>query len=129
MSAKQFKEKKIANLVNRREYSSVQMPEGFELPNLLEIQKSSYERFINKELGVLMSHYFPISHEKNKNFEIRYAGMKLSNPNLSEEECRKQGKSYEKGLYLDLQLINNQTGEVEKNKKGKGKEGRAMDGV
>jgi DNA-directed RNA polymerase subunit beta len=65
-------EKKFSNLILRRDYNKVSVPSNFEEPNLLEIQKKSYDRFLNIELKKIISSFFPISHENNEKFELRF---------------------------------------------------------
>jgi DNA-directed RNA polymerase subunit beta len=100
-----FQETKYSNLVSRRNYSKISV--DFEEPDLLEIQKTSYQNFLDKEVEKIVSAYFPINHVKNDKYVVRYHGVKFAKPLRSEEEARNEGKSYEKALYVDLSLLNN----------------------
>ncbi|MBQ7749209.1 hypothetical protein IJR75_01195 [bacterium] len=118
-SAKKNQEKVIAPLVTRRSYDKQDL--AFVEPNLLEIQKKSYDNFLKKGLSDLISSYFPINHPKNLIYEVRFNGIKFYNGKFSEEEARYRGKTYCKTLYVDLSLINNETGVVKTQKGTKGK--------
>lgn len=118
-AAKKNREKIIAPLVTRRSYDKQDLT--FVEPNLLEIQKKSYDNFLKKGLSDLISSYFPINHPKNLIYEVRFNGIKFYNGKYSEEEARYRGKTYCKTLYVDLSLINNETGVIKTQKGTKGK--------
>jgi DNA-directed RNA polymerase subunit beta len=109
---------KYSPLVSRRDYSQINT-DFFEEPNLLEIQKNSYEKFFKEEIDQLFKLYFPIFHDRNKKHIVEYTGNKIVKPKnfLSEEEAREKGGTYEKSLYVDLKLINQETGVVEEVRK------------
>ncbi len=111
-----FVEKKIANLVTRRDYSKQQV--DFEEPDLLAIQRESYKEFLeDEEKGVkgLIASYFPIRHTKNNTHEVIFLGAKLEKEGAyTETEARYEGKTFERPLYVDLGLKNNETGEVKR---------------
>jgi DNA-directed RNA polymerase subunit beta len=69
-----FQETKYSNLVTRRNYSKIST--DFEEPDLLEIQKKSYQNFLDKEVEKLVSTYFPITHAKNDKYVVQYHGIK-----------------------------------------------------
>jgi len=116
-----FVEKKIANLVTRRDYSKQAL--DFEEPDLLAIQKESYNEFLNDlEKGVvgLIASYFPIKHTKNTIHEVVFKGATLEEKGAyTEKEARENGKTYERPLYVNLELINHVTGEVKSVRKSK----------
>lgn len=108
---------KYSNLSSRRDYSKIKV--DFEEPNLLEIQRKSYNRFLETELEEVVKNYFPVKHAKNNKYQVIYNGMKFAKPLRTEEQARNEGKSYEKALYVDLSLVNNETGEIKRAKKSK----------
>ncbi|MDR3257167.1 MAG: DNA-directed RNA polymerase subunit beta [Mycoplasmataceae bacterium] len=110
-----FRETKYSNLAIRRDYSKIET--NFEEPDLLEVQKNSYNQFLENEIRSLVEMYFPVRHAKSK-YEVKYNGIKFLEPN-DEEKARREGKTYERALYVDLFLINNETGEVRKARKTK----------
>ena len=112
-----FVEKKIANLVTRRDYAKNEVK--FDEPDLLEIQRESYKRFLEKDLGELISNYFPCSHTKNREWIVKYNGIKFYPGSFDELEARYKGKTYDTSVYVDLILENVETGEVKKVRKTK----------
>jgi DNA-directed RNA polymerase subunit beta len=112
-----FQETKYSNLTMRRNYAKIKT--HFEEPNLLEVQKNSYNKFLEVETEALVKSFFPVKHAKNNKYEVQYHGIKFAKPIRSEEQARNEGKSYERALYIDLSLVNNETGEVKRAKKTK----------
>jgi DNA-directed RNA polymerase subunit beta len=110
-----FQETKYSSLTVRRDYSKIQT--NFDEPDLLEVQKNSYNQFLENEIRSLVEMYFPVRHAKSK-YEVKYNGIKFLKEN-DEEKARREGKTYERALYVDLSLINNETGEVRRAKKTK----------
>jgi len=114
---KNYKVTKYSNLVTRRDYSKNDAK--FIEPDLLENQKNSYNKFIESEIESLIQNYFPVRHAKNNKYEVKYHGINFTKPTRTETEARIEGKSYERALYVDLSLVNNETGEVKRAKKTK----------
>ena len=118
-----FQDKKFGNKVVRRDYSKISS--DFKEPDLLEIQKNSFKKFLETELESLVKNIFPIQSPQGK-YTLEFKGIKLEEPKLDEEKCRFESKTYDAPLYVDLQLIDNETGEsksVKKSKNAKGPEG------
>ena len=112
---KRYSESQVSNLVIRRDFSKSEI--NFTEPDLLEIQRNSYKNFLDKELAKLIEEYFPISHAKNNKYTVKYYGINLVNPTKTEQECRDEGLTYERSLYVDLGLLNNETGEEKRSVK------------
>lgn len=126
MGKSRFVDREIAHLVTRRDYNK--QPVNFDGPNLLEIQKKSYEQFLKNDLPKLIEMYFPINHPKNLSYEVRYKGIKFYDGKFTEEEARYKSQTYGKVLYVDLELVNKDTGEIKRQKSSK-KDKNPHDGV
>ncbi|GHU50178.1 hypothetical protein FACS189459_3570 [Bacilli bacterium] len=111
-----FYENVTTKLVSRRSYGKVFS--NFKPQDLLEIQRNSYDTFLKKELPEVIKSYFPISHPKNPKYEIIYNGLSYAKePIVSEKLCHEFSKTYEKAVYVDVSLINRETGEVKREDK------------
>lgn len=111
--SKNFFNHKYSKKVTRRDYSKIKT--NFEWPDLLETQKGSFAKFINEELKKLIESIFPIESPQNK-YTLKINKIELGAPRRSEELCRDESKTYDAPLYADLELINNETGEVKRAK-------------
>jgi len=70
----------------------------------------------------LVEGIFPIESPQNK-YTIKINKIDLGKPRKSEELCRDESKTYDAPLYADLELINNETGEVKKAKSSNSSKG------
>tara|TARA_B100001248_G_C27399644_1_gene469055 strand:- start:6634 stop:10800 length:4167 start_codon:yes stop_codon:yes gene_type:complete len=85
-----------------------------EIPNLIELQKSSYEEFIQREVdpdrrgekglnGVFQS-VFPI-HDFNNTASLEFVAYHLEPPKYDVDECRQRGMTYAAPIKVTLRLI------------------------
>jgi DNA-directed RNA polymerase subunit beta len=95
-------------------YSFSKYPEIIELPNLIEIQKASYDNFLQMEvtpdarendgLQAVFLDVFPIvSHDNLSSLE--FVSYSLSPPKYSIEECQKRGMTYATSLKAKIRLV------------------------
>ncbi|USO02110.1 MAG: DNA-directed RNA polymerase subunit beta [Alphaproteobacteria bacterium] len=85
-----------------------------ELPNLIALQKQSYESFLQSEvpndqkarqgLHDIFLEIFPVKDLSGK-AQLEYHGYHLETPKFSEDECRYKGLTYSASLKLILRLI------------------------
>ena len=116
----QFKIRKYSKRVQRRDYSKIKL--NFNSPDLLETQKGSFQKFLNVDLQNVLESIFPIDSPQSK-YTLKFNKFILGEPQRTEEEARNESKTYDAPLYVDLDLINNNTGEVKKAKNNAGNNG------
>ncbi|QZX49314.1 DNA-directed RNA polymerase subunit beta [Mycoplasma sp. E35C] len=104
--------------VVRRDYSKVH--NNYNPGNLPGIQVNAYKQFLDKELEEIIGSYFPIKSPNGK-YSVEFHGMKILEPERTKEEASAESKTYEASLYVNLSLINHQTGTVKKINKKAGK--------
>ena len=90
------------------------IPELLEMPNLLEIQKNSYELFLQKNikpsdredigLQAVFNKVFPIKDFSGK-AELQFVKYELENPKYDVDECIQRGGTYASLLKVTLRLI------------------------
>jgi DNA-directed RNA polymerase subunit beta len=114
-----FPDKKISSLILRKDFSKVFIPASFEQSEFLEINKTAYKNFLEKEIKNLVLSQFPVANPKNTKYEVRCGGVSFTKPLFSIKDSLEQGKSYEASLFADIYIVNNETGEIIKNKKTK----------
>ena len=94
----------------RMSYSKVE--EVLEMPNLIEVQKKSYDWFIEKGLKEVLHDVSPIC-DFSGNLVLEFDDYYLDeNPKYSIEECKARDATYSKPLKIKVRLINKETGEV-----------------
>ena len=86
--------------------------EVLEMPNLIEIQKNSYQWFVDKGLKEVLADVSPIC-DYSGNLVLEFSDYYLEDdPKYSIEECKARDATYSKPLKIKVRLINKETGEV-----------------
>ncbi len=100
---------KIGNRV-RMSYSKIN--EVLDLPDLIEVQKRSYEWFLNEGLKEVFEDISPIE-DYTGNLILEFVDHSLfGEPKFSEVECKERDATYSVPLKLKVRLINKETGEI-----------------
>ena len=86
--------------------------EVVEMPDLIEVQKNSYGRFLKEDLREVLNDVSPI-YDFNGNLKLEFVDYSLDKtPKYSLEECRERDMTYATALKVLVRLTNNETGEV-----------------
>ena len=86
--------------------------EVVEMPDLIEVQKNSYDRFLKEDLREVLNDVSP-SYDFNGNLKLEFVDYSLDKtPKYSLEECRERDMTYATALKVLVRLTNNETGEV-----------------
>jgi DNA-directed RNA polymerase beta subunit len=98
-------------LRKRQDFGKV--PQFLEVPNLIEIQKRSFDKFLQQEVAVvkrqdtgLQSAFlsvFPIT-DYNETAEIEFLGYDVSEPKYSVRECLQKGTTYAAPIKIHVKL-------------------------
>ena len=84
----------------------------FAQPNLIEIQRDSFDWFIKKGLRELFDEISPIRDHTGKELELNFLDYKFDTPKYTEEQAKEKDLSYEASLRVNLKLTNKVTKEV-----------------
>ena len=94
----------------RKSFASID--EVVEMPDLIEVQKNSYERFLKEDLREVLNDVSPI-YDFNGNLKLEFVDYSLDKtPKNTLEECRERDMTYATALKVLVRLTNNETGEV-----------------
>ncbi len=94
---------------NRVSFSKI--PPAMELPNLITIQKESFERFMTEGLAEAFAEASPIENNAGT-MEITFGEHQFGDPAHSMAECRAKDISYQAPLLVDVRFVNKETGEI-----------------
>ncbi|NEU75131.1 DNA-directed RNA polymerase subunit beta [Hassallia byssoidea VB512170] len=89
------------------------MEPAFLLPDLIEIQRSSFRWFLEEGLIEELNSFSPITDYTGK-LELHFLGQnyRLKQPKYSVEEAKRRDSSYAVQMYVPTRLINKETGEI-----------------
>jgi len=97
---------------NRTRWNYSKIDEVMGMPDLIEIQKNSYQWFLNEGIKEVFNDISPIE-DFTGNLVLEFIDHKLeSTPKYSEDECRERDVTYAVPLKVKVRLINKETGEV-----------------
>ncbi len=95
----------------RKRVSFGKIPEAMELPNLISVQRESFERFKDEGLREAFKESSPIQ-SQNHVLEVTFGEHQFGDPAHTVEECREKDMSYQAPLLTDVRLTNKETGEI-----------------
>jgi DNA-directed RNA polymerase subunit beta len=93
----------------RRTYTRIN--EILDLPDLVEIQKSSYRWFLDEGLREVFQDISPIK-DFTQNLVLEFIDYSLGEPKYAVEECKERDATYAVPLKVRIRLVNRETGEV-----------------
>ncbi|MDA3053035.1 DNA-directed RNA polymerase subunit beta [Campylobacter sp. JMF_01 NE2] len=96
---------------NRLRVDFSKVPKDIEIPNLLQLQKKSFDHFLNLDnsnadsgIEKVFRAIFPI-HDAQNRLSIEYVSSELSKPKYSIRECMERGLTYSVNLKMKIRLI------------------------
>ncbi|MGI5891179.1 MAG: DNA-directed RNA polymerase subunit beta [Bacillota bacterium] len=93
----------------RRNYAEI--PEVLSMPNLIEVQKKSYQWFLDQGLKEIFQDISPIQ-DFTGNLILEFADYSLGEPKYCVDECQERDVTYATPLRVKVRLINKESGEV-----------------
>ena len=92
--------------------SFAKIEEVLKMPNLIEIQKNSYEWFLKEGLKEVFNDVSGIT-DFNNNLVLDFVDYKLDDkPNYSVSECKERDATYAAALRVTARLLNKETGVI-----------------
>ncbi|MBA2489336.1 MAG: DNA-directed RNA polymerase subunit beta, partial [Chloroflexi bacterium] len=95
----------------RKRYARI--PEVLPIPDLIELQLQSFRWFLDHGLRELFDEISPIQDFTGKVMELRFKRYEFGEPKWSELECRTRDLTYSKPLYVSVELLIKETGEIQ----------------
>lgn len=93
----------------RRSFGKIE--EILDMPNLIEIQRKSYEWFLEEGLVEMFADISPIQ-DFTGNLVLEFVDYELGEPKYSVEECKERDATYSASMRARVRLINKETGEI-----------------
>ncbi len=95
----------------RERFSFAKIPHVLEVPNLIELQKASFDWFKTEGLAEAFASISPIK-DFTGNLILEFGEHSLGEPKYSIEECRERDMTYSAPLRVRVRLITAESGEI-----------------
>ncbi|MBL7126703.1 MAG: DNA-directed RNA polymerase subunit beta [Dehalococcoidales bacterium] len=94
--------------------SYAKLPQILDVPNLIKVQLDSFQRFQEDGLKRLLQEISPIKTLTSNKMELSFIGYELRDPrqSRSESECRDRNLTFSAPIYVRVQLLIKETGEI-----------------
>ncbi|HEY3072478.1 MAG TPA: DNA-directed RNA polymerase subunit beta, partial [Candidatus Limnocylindrales bacterium] len=102
----------VTNGNGRKSYARID--EKLPIPNLIELQLDSFNWFLEKGLRELFDEISPIKDFTGKVMELQFLDYEFGPPKYTELECRTKDLTYSKPLYVNVELLIKETGEIQR---------------
>ena len=103
---------KPAHLGNNVRMNFAKIDEVLDMPNLIEVQKNSYQWFLDEGMKEVFKDVSGIT-DYSGNLVLDFVDYKLdSTPNYSITECKSRDATYAAPLRVTARLFNKETGEI-----------------
>ncbi len=100
---------KSAGIRVRKSFAKI--PEILDVPNLISIQRNSFQWFLDKGLGETFRDISPIE-DFTGNMAIKFAGYEFGDIKYTVDECKEKDMTYSAPLFVDVSFVNKETGEI-----------------
>ncbi len=99
--------------IERLSYSRIN--EVMEMPNFIEIQKNSYQWFLDKGLKEVFRDIDTIT-DYTGNLELSFVDFRMDDkPKYTIKECKERDATYAAPMRVTARLYNKETGEIKEN--------------
>ena len=96
---------------HRTRQSFSHIDEILDMPDLIEVQKNSYQRFLETDLREVLDDVSPIV-DYTENLSLEFVDYSLEEPKNSVERCKERDMTYAAPLKVFVRLKNRETGEI-----------------
>src|SRR6266705_1652923 len=93
----------------RKSYS--RLKHVLDLPNLIDIQKASFNWFLDEGLRETIDDISPIE-DYTGSLAVEFGAYKFGEPQFSIKECREKDLTYQAPLSMTVRYVNKETGEI-----------------
>ncbi len=96
-------------LRERRSFSK--LPEVVPPPNLISVQKESFDWFLKEGLSETLNDISPIE-DFTGNLALQFLMHRFEEPKFDEDECKEKDMTFSRPLFVTAAFINKETGEI-----------------
>ena len=97
-----------------KQYSSI--PQVLDIPHLILMQLQSFERFKGEGIAEVFRDISPIKDFTESKYELSFLDHSFEVPKYTPEECKQKEITYCASLWITIQLLVKETGEIKEEK-------------
>ncbi len=101
----------MPRLASRDRLSFSKLPQVLELPDLIAVQRQSFQWFIEEGIAEVLADISPIE-DFTGTLKLELADHVFDPPKHSEDECRDKDMTYARPLFVTARFMNSTTGEI-----------------
>ena len=101
----------MPRLASRERLSFSRLPEVLELPDLIAVQRASFDHFVEEGIAEVLADISPIE-DFTGTLKLELADHVFDPPKHSEDECRERDMTYARPLFVTARFMNSTTGEI-----------------
>jgi DNA-directed RNA polymerase subunit beta len=95
----------------RERRSFAKLAEVLPPPNLISVQKESFDWFLEKGLGETLRDISPVE-DFTGNLALQFLSHRFEDPKFDEDECKEKDMTFSRPLFVTAAFINKETGEI-----------------
>jgi len=97
--------------LRRERFSFAKIPHVLDIPDLIELQKESFNWFVTEGLREAFASISPVK-DFTGNLILEFGEHSLGEPKYTVEECRERDMTYSRPLRVRVRLITSESGEI-----------------
>jgi DNA-directed RNA polymerase subunit beta len=101
----------LASVASRERLSFSRLREVLELPDLIAVQRESFEWFLEQGVAEVLADISPIE-DFTGQLKLELSDHIFDPPKYSEDDCRARDMTYARPLFVTARFMNAQTGEI-----------------
>jgi DNA-directed RNA polymerase subunit beta len=101
----------LARLAARQRFSFAKLREVMPLPDLVAVQRDSFQWFLEEGIAETLTDISPIE-DFTGSLKLELADPEFEPPKYSEEECKEKDMTFSRPLFVTARFMNAQTGEI-----------------
>lgn len=101
----------MSRLASRERLSFSRLPQVLDLPDLIAVQRKSFQHFLDEGIAEVLADISPIE-DFTGQLKLELADHVFDPPKHSEDECRERDMTFARPLFVTARFMNATTGEI-----------------
>src|SRR5918996_1789284 len=112
-STKNTQEARLSFNALRERRTFAKLPEVLPPPNLISVQKESFDWFVQEGLAETLRDISPVE-DFTGNLALQFVSHMFEEPKFDEDECKEKDMTFSRPLFVESEFYNKETGEIKR---------------